>query len=151
MLLWQVISYIIIAGCSPVEMIIIWFAVVVLIMREHFDYYRIADVGGWHGFSFIVDIFKLAVDEIVVGALAGANAMIDVFERQHPARWLGHETHRRVGSHSSLAGAQCGRFTAILFVIALISPSSSSSLSKNRRKITNKKSVKRNILRGSST
>jgi hypothetical protein len=76
--------------------------------------------------------------------------MIDVFERQHPARWLGHETHRRVGSHSSLAGAQCGRFTAILFVIALISPSSS-SLSKNRRKITNKKSVKRNILRGSST
>jgi hypothetical protein len=45
-LLWQVISYIIIAGCSPVEMIIIWFAVVVLIMREHFDYYRIADVGG---------------------------------------------------------------------------------------------------------
>lgn len=101
--------------------------------------YRVADVGGRHGFGVVVDVVKLAVDEVVVGALAGADAVIDVVERQHPARRLGHEAHRRVGRHSSLAGAQCGRFTAILF--SLISPTkkpscrrrSSTSLSQERK------------------
>lgn len=103
--------------------------------------YRVADVGGRHGFGVVVDVVKLAVDEVVVGALAGADAVIDVVERQHPARRLGHEAHRRVGRHSSLAGAQCGRFTAILS--SLISPTKKPSCRRRRRYRSKEKKIRK--------
>lgn len=44
-------------------------------------FYRVADVSGRHWLGVVVDVVELAVDEIVVGALTGADAMIDVVKR----------------------------------------------------------------------
>lgn len=76
--------------------------------------YWIADVGGGHGLRVVVDVLELAVDQVVIGALAGADAVVDVVERQHLTGRLGHEAHRRVRSHASLAVAQRRRFATVL-------------------------------------
>lgn len=78
------------------------------------QFYRIADVGRSHGLRVIVNVFKLAVHQVVVESLR-ADAVVHVVQLQDLSRGFGHEAHCSVRRHPSLTDGQGRSFAAILW------------------------------------
>ena len=76
-------------------------------------FYRIADIGSGHGFSIVIDVFKLAVNYVIVGR-RWTSAMIDVAKTHHPSAWFRQKTSGRVCRHTALTGTKGRSFATIL-------------------------------------